>query len=115
MNKKYSLRPASTDDFAQIVQIEQKVHVAPWTEENFRTEVAKPYSQVLVLSDDETDSDIVGYVVFWMMIDECQILNIAVALEHRGLGLAKQMIRKVVQLTYQKGIKKIILNVNNQP
>jgi len=109
--KTLSLRPATEDDIAQVAKIEKVVHVAPWSEESFRSELTKPYSQFLVFTDDETDSEICGYIVFWIMLDECQILNVAVDLPSRGLGLAKQMIRKAALLAYQNGIRKMVLDV----
>lgn len=111
METQFSLRPATTDDLVRILEIEQKAHPVPWTEENFRGELTKPYSHFLLLTDDETDSEIAGYLVCWLMYDECQILNLAVDLPYRGLGLAKQMIRKVILLASQKGLKRVALDV----
>lgn len=107
----FSLRPATTDDIPHLIAIEKRVHLAPWTEEHFVAELTKPYSNSYVLTDDETDSTIAGYVVCWMMFDECQILNVAVDLPFRGLGMAKLMIRKVIALAATKNSKKIILEV----
>src|SRR4051794_21305727 len=92
----FSLRPATEDDVEKIARIEGNAHAAPWTEENVRTELAKPYAHFLVMSDDETDSIIAGYICFWMMFDECQILNVAVDRPYRRLGLARQMVRWAV-------------------
>ncbi len=52
----YSLRPASDDDLAQVLEIENKSYPLPWTAEAFTQELEKPYSSFLVLTDDETDS-----------------------------------------------------------
>ena len=106
-----SLRPLTDDDLPALVEIEQKVHIAPWTLDHFRAELEKPYSEVLVMTDDETDAHIAGYIVFWLMFDECQILNVAVDLPYRGLGLAKRMLRQVVTLADKKGVHRIILDV----
>lgn len=113
----FSLRPATLEDLDAVVKIENQVHAAPWTEEHFRAELTKPYSQFLVFTDDESDSIIAGYLVFWVMFDECQILNLATSLNYRGLGLAKQMIQKVVSIALKKGIKKVVLDVrkSNSP
>ena len=80
------MRPATADDLPALLAIEQHVHVAPWIAPHFEAELAKPYSHFLVLTDDETDSEIMGYVVYWVMFDAAQILNVAVALPDRGLG-----------------------------
>ena len=111
MSALFSLRPATSDDLHHVIQIEQKVYVSPWTESQFQLELAKPYSHFLLLTDDETDTNIAGYIVCWIMYDECQILNLAVDLPYRGLGLAKMMMRKAMVLASKKGIKKITLEV----
>ena len=106
-----SLRPAVEDDIPQILEIERRVHVAPWTEENFRAELAKPYCEFLVCTDDETDSVIRGYIIFWFMFEECQILNVATDLPYRGQGYAKQMVRRATTMAIQKGVRKTTLEV----
>jgi ribosomal-protein-alanine N-acetyltransferase len=111
MDVSFCLRPATADDLSRVLPIENKVHVSPWNEEHFQSEFTKPYSHFLLFTDDETDLEVAGYVVFWIMFDECQILNVAVDLPYRGLGLAKQMIRKAAQISLQKGIKKVVLDV----
>ena len=107
----FSFRPATEDDVAHILSIEGAVHSAPWTEENIRAEMSKPYSYFLLLTDDETDSTIAGYIVYWLMFDECQILNVAVDFPYRGLGFAKQMVRHAATEGHRKGLKKVLLDV----
>jgi ribosomal-protein-alanine N-acetyltransferase len=106
-----SLREACPDDVSALVAIENAVHVAPWTEKHFHEEFTKPYSTSWVLTDDETDSEILGYIVFWKMYDECQILNIAVAPPCRGKGYAQLMMRKAVDHALKSGAKQIVLDV----
>jgi ribosomal-protein-alanine N-acetyltransferase len=110
-SESFSVRPATEDDLAQLAEMEKRVHVAPWTEEHFRAELGKPYSQTLLLTDDETDTRIAGYIVFWLTPDHAEILNVAVDLPFRGLGHAKALIRKVGTLASQKGLKKVLLSV----
>lgn len=107
----WTLRPAVPDDIARVLEIERQCYPAPWAEENFCTEFAKPYSHFLVLTDDETDSKIAGYIVFWILFDEGQILNVAVDLPFRGQGFAKLMVRQAVKATTYKGKRKVLLEV----
>ncbi len=111
MESQFSLRPATSEDLTQIASIEKSVHLAPWSQDQFQSEMSKPYSQFLVLTDDETDSVVAGYIVLWTLLEECQILNIAIDTSHRRKGFAKFMIRKAVQMAYHKGIKKVVLEV----
>ena len=107
----FSLRPATPDDLPGLFEIESRVHVAPWTLEHLQAELEKPYSQVLLLSDDETDEKIIGYVVYWTMLDDCQILNVVVDLPYRGLGHAQTMVREACKQAIKKGIKSANLEV----
>lgn len=107
----FSLRPVAEDDFSKIIAIENQVHLAPWNEKHFRAELEKPYSQILVMTDDETDEVIAGYIVFWLMFEECQILNVVVDLPFRGRGFARSLVRKAVSLASDQSIKKVFLDV----
>jgi ribosomal-protein-alanine N-acetyltransferase len=107
----YSLRPATEDDLPTLAEIEKRVHVAPWTTEQFQEELEKPYSQFLLLTDDETDAVIAGYCVAWKLFDEFQLLNIAVDLPHRGLGYAKRMLNHLASQAHREGLKRVILDV----
>jgi ribosomal-protein-alanine N-acetyltransferase len=106
-----SIRPISSEELSQVLEIERRVHVAPWGGEHFSAELEKAYSHVWVLTDDETDSKILGYAVFWALFDDVQLLNIAVDLPYRGLGYAKKMIQKLVAFGIQAGFKRILLDV----
>lgn len=111
MTMEFSLRPATLDDLPELVRIEKAVHVAPWSEAQFKGELEKPYARVLLLTDDETDTQVAGYVVYWLLYDEAQILNIAVDLPHRGMGFAQLLIRKVVTEAIYKNVHKVLLDV----
>ncbi len=107
----FSPRDASTDDLAELVRIESAVHVAPWSDAGFTGEFEKPYSHTWLMTDEETDQVIGGYIVFWVMGEEIQILNVAVDLPFRGIGLAQKLIRKVVDFGLRKGAKRVVLDV----
>jgi hypothetical protein len=54
--KAISVRPATSEDLPAILEIERESHPEPWSEIHFQKEMDTPYSRVLVLTDDETDS-----------------------------------------------------------
>lgn len=110
----FSLRPATEEDLLTVEAIEKRVHIAPWDVSHFREELNKPYSHFIVMTDDETDQVIAGYVVYWMMGHEegsCEILNVAVDLPHRGMGFAKKLVSHVATQAARSGAKKVILDV----
>jgi [ribosomal protein S18]-alanine N-acetyltransferase len=107
----FSLRPATDDDLARVLAIETQLVKSPWTLENFRSELTKPFARFLVMTDDETDAEIAGYVVFWVLLEEAQLLNIVVDLPFRGRGMAKEVLRCVVNQAVKGGAKRITLDV----
>lgn len=107
----YSLRKATAEDLSQVLAIENRAYSCPWSKESFLAELKKPYSHFLLMTDDETDSVVAGYVIFWMLFDECQILNLAVSLDHRGEGFANKMLRKTIDLAIKAGLKRVVLDV----
>jgi [ribosomal protein S18]-alanine N-acetyltransferase len=114
MEKSFSPREATAEDIPRLVAIEQKIHPAPhakWTEEHFQAELEKPYSKIWVLTDDETDTEIAAYLAFWMMYDECQILNVGVDLPFRGMGHAQFLIRRAIDQALRTGLKRALLDV----
>ena len=106
-----SIRPATDDDLSQLLDIENRVHVAPWGKDGLAAELHKPQSQVFVLTDDETDEKIMAYIVFWIMGDEGHILNVAVDLPYRGLGYAKKLVQQAVKEAIKSQVKKLTLEV----
>lgn len=108
----FSLRPATPEDLALILLIEHKVYpIAPWTEDGFRGELTKPFSRFLVYTDDETDSCIAAYIIYWMLLEDCRVLNIAVDLPFRGLGLGQKLVANAVNEAVRKGFPKVSLEV----
>jgi len=106
-----SLRPYAEGDLDSIVALETRAHVAPWTKAHFEAELAKPYSRVWVLTDDETDHELFGYVVFWDMHESFEILNVVVDLAHRGIGLGRKMVQGVANEALRAGATRLILDV----
>lgn len=96
-------RPATEEDLQALVEIETRVHLSPWTVDGFRSELTKPFGHLLVLTDDDTDAIIHGYISFWILDSQVRILNLAVDLPFRGLGLAKRLVRLAIQLALREG------------
>lgn len=110
----FSIRPATEEDLFKVINIETQVHLSPWDIQHFREEFKKPYSHFSVMTDDETDEVVAGYIVYWIMGDQdgmCEILNIAVDFPHRGQGVAKKLVLHAVSTAVKAGARKIVLDV----
>ena len=106
-----SLRPATEDDLPAILEIEQESYPEPWTEAHFKQEMKTPYSRVFVLTDDETDSIVLGYLVYWLQAEGTSLLNVAVGQKWRGLGLGRLLLSAMIKETVREEIPRAILEV----
>ncbi len=106
-----SLRPATPDDVAQMLQIEKMSYPEPWNSTQFLEEMNKSYSRVLVLTDDETDEFVAGYIVYWVQVEGVSLHNVAVDVKWRGLGFAKKMLHAMINEAVRDEIPKVILEV----
>jgi len=109
--KAISVRPATSEDLPAILEIERESHPEPWSEIHFQKEMDTPYSRVLVLTDDETDSVVLGYLVYWLQAEGTSLLNVTVAPKWRGLGLSRILLNAMINETVREEIPRIILEV----
>jgi ribosomal-protein-alanine N-acetyltransferase len=106
-----SPRPASVDDLTAILEIERESYPEPWSEIHFQKEMNTAYSRVMVLTDDETDSIVLGYLVYWLQAEGVSLLNVTVAPKWRGLGLSRILLSTMINETVREEIPRIILEV----
>lgn len=111
MDNPCSVRPATEDDLEQVLEIERDSFPKPWQAEAFKTEMSRSYARFWVLTDDETDTKVLGYIVFWLQAEAVSLLTIAVRPTERGQGYAERMIREMVKCVTHDEYPKIILEV----
>jgi ribosomal-protein-alanine N-acetyltransferase len=110
MPSAFHLRTAEEKDLPIILQLEISTYPFPWTQKQFELELVQPHSYFLV-AEKKSDLKIAGYAVFWMMYDECQMINLTVDVDCRGLNIAKWFIRKGMKNAFQNGLDKLTLEV----
>lgn len=106
-----SHRPIAEDELSAIAAIEKRVHRQPWSQDQFQAELDKPYSHIWVLTDDETDQVLTGYIVFWELGETIELLNVAVDLPYRGIGLGERLVRAMIQHGLRTDRLQVLLEV----
>jgi ribosomal-protein-alanine N-acetyltransferase len=67
------------DDLPEVMLIEKASFPAPWTEQAFRDELVCPFSYPYVAKVSAIHpSPVLGYICFWIILDELHLLNLAV-------------------------------------
>ena len=72
-----------------MVQIEEECYPLPWSQQQFIQELENPVATLLVC---EIEKRIVGYICYWLIGTEMEILNLATAPKARRKGIAGKLI-----------------------
>ncbi|GAB7141184.1 ribosomal protein S18-alanine N-acetyltransferase [Deferribacterales bacterium RsTz2092] len=88
------LRRATFDDIALLSSIEQRSFLLAWSEANFRAELEKGYSFTYIYYQNNMP---VAYISIWELLDEGEILSIAVLPDVRGQGIATEILSYVFE------------------
>jgi ribosomal-protein-alanine N-acetyltransferase len=103
-----SLRPFSKTDLSHVLEIERASFPSPWKEEFFISELRNPYSCFLVA---EKKEEVIGYICCWFIVDEGQILNLAVHPDSRQSGVGKLLVREILKEAKKKRVDSLSLEV----
>lgn len=106
-----SLRPAVPEDLPQVLAIERESYPEPWAASNFESEFSIAHSRFLVLTDDETDSLVLGYIVYRVQAEGVSLLNVALAPKWRKLGLSRILLAAMVNEAVREEIPRVVLEV----
>lgn len=95
---------------APIAQLEKLCFSDPWSEKSIETELSCRLSCWLVAMEGDT---LVGYVGSQTVIDESDMMNIAVHPDFRRGGIAEALVAELEEQLRQRGSKALTLEVRN--
>lgn len=105
----YVFRLMNVDDINKIMEIERASFSLPWSYEAYYNELTvNDFANYIVLLHRD---EVVGYCGSWIILDECHITNIAVAPSYRGKKLGEALMRQIMLIAMQKGVKTMTLEV----
>lgn len=91
-----------------ILEIENKVHGAPWSEKSFRNEIDHPYGvfRVALLK-----GEVVGYAGLWLLVDESHVTTVAVHPNYRRQGIGRKLTIEILLIAKERQISAATLEV----
>ena len=108
MQNEIELVPMTEAHVAAVAALEQVCFSDPWSEQSVRSELNNPLSLWLTALDGDT---VAGYVGSQTVLDEADIMNVAVAPEYRRRGIARQLLDRLQDLLAAQGIRSLTLEV----
>lgn len=103
------IRAMNQDDLKRVVSLEQQLFTSCWSEADFLYELNEnDFSLNYVI---EQDHMIVGYVGIWLMYEQAQITTIGVDPQYQRQGIAKTMMKTMIDLAKSHGCTMMSLEV----
>jgi len=86
-------------DLPYVIEIERISFSTPWSETSFYNEIYNPHStaNVAVVEEAYSVQRVVGYICVNQVADEGHILNLAVHPEFRKRGIAKTLVKNILE------------------
>lgn len=97
-----------------VAALEPLCFADPWSERSVASELDNPLSLWLVAI---RDGQVVGYIGSQTVLDETDIMNVAVSPDFRGLGIGRELMTGLEARLRQNGVGAITLDVRptNEP
>lgn len=109
------IRDMRLGDLDEIVRIERTVFTDPWTRPLFEQELEGEGGVIALVT--EIGGAVAAYLIAWVVLDELHIGNVAVAPARQRRGLARQLVRHVLDEAAERGCRRSTLEVRvtNEP
>jgi [ribosomal protein S18]-alanine N-acetyltransferase len=103
-----SIRRMRLADVPRVMEIELQCFTMPWSEATFRGLLRRSDADLYVA---EADRDVVGYSVFWSVLEQGELGNVSVAPEWRRQGIGQRLVQTILQAAWQRGVREVFLEV----
>lgn len=107
------LQPArmQPSDLDEVLAIERASFAGPWSRDMFLEEMDNRHARLMVF---RREGRIVGYICFWVVLDEAHLLNIAVHPKFRGQGHGRSIMAYLESVCVEEGLNRLLLEVGRR-
>jgi ribosomal-protein-alanine N-acetyltransferase len=102
------LRTMIEADLPNVLAVENSSYSIPWSETTFRGLLRRSDAELVVATD---DASIIGHAVYWYVLDQGELGNVAVAPPARGRGVGAMLVKEIVARASKRGVRELFLEV----
>jgi ribosomal-protein-alanine N-acetyltransferase len=112
LNPNLSFRPMHIGDLDAIMQIEPTIYSHPWTCGNFSDSLNSGYNAWVLQDKIQADkSEIIGYALMMLVMDEAHLLNLSIAKHRQKQGLGRQLLEYMIYIAKRHKSANMFLEV----
>lgn len=97
------------NDLSTIMSIERDAFILPWSAAMMRDSLLAAHTNVYGLFSEE--GDMIGFVVFSIVLDEAELLSMAISPEYQNQGYGRILLEYVIKHVKKKRADSIFLEV----
>jgi len=107
------IRPMEAEDLPEVLRIDRLSFPTPWPERTYRYEIAENPSAHLYVAEviEDGRNRVIGYVGYWLIVDEMHISTLAVDPAYRRKGIAEGLLRAALERAADNGAELATLEV----
>lgn len=105
------IRKMQMADLDRVCAIEKNSFSMPWSRKSFEETLANPNVHYMVACGETEPELIMGYCGAYVILDEADINQVAVAEAYRKKGVGRQMLQAMLEQLQQIGVKAVTLEV----
>lgn len=103
-----TIRQMEIEDIDEVAAIEESLFSASWSPAGFFSFLLRDDTLFLVA---EEEGGIIGYCGVVMVLDEGDITNVAVSVNHQGRGIGRQLVEAMIAKALERGVEHLHLEV----
>jgi len=105
----FAIVPMTEAHLPEVLAIERASFPSAWDEATFRTELGHDWSRCFVLVRE--GGAVIGNLIYWSIVGELELLNVATHPEHRGQGVGRALVAHMIDAGVRSGAHLATLEV----
>jgi ribosomal-protein-alanine N-acetyltransferase len=102
------LREMRENDLVRVLEVEEMSYSIPWSEATFRGLLKRRDAELIVALLEEK---VIGHAIYWHVLDQGELGNVAVAPDVRGLGAGAKLVSEIITRAAGRGVRELFLEV----
>ena len=103
------IRSMKETDLQRVFEIEQVCFSDPWTLQGFKDSLSESSAHLMIIEDDQ--GDIAGYACLYLVMDEGEIVNVAIDPVYRQKGYGAKLVSSLIKFGLDRGAERFFLEV----